>query len=536
MVPRPRPVPAQRRPGHAPRRHSSHPPSTSSVPPLAQRRPGHAPRRHARTRRDRRRGSHVAQRRPGHAPRRHPFAAGSPTGLSSAQRRPGHAPRRHVLRCVVTRSMLFRAQRRPGHAPRRHVKWTTVARKPTPAQRRPGHAPRRHARTVHEGTDVGARSTKAGARTPATPEGAEADDRAPTPLNEGRGTHPGDTPDLLTERAAEAALNEGRGTHPGDTCSGHDRFVRLNVAQRRPGHAPRRHKTDAEIDAIVGAAQRRPGHAPRRHAIDQDDTLRGFLAQRRPGHAPRRHAQTVQPGARLLVTAQRRPGHAPRRHQVIHEYGDDSRPAQRRPGHAPRRHLDARAGPSPLNSGAQRRPGHAPRRHAVPDEHAAAMHVRSTKAGARTPATRVTLTPTVWTLSPLNEGRGTHPGDTRTGECAVDRLRLRSTKAGARTPATPSDGAISPAAAHAQRRPGHAPRRHPYKSAEWSNRTPLNEGRGTHPGDTHLRPAREGRAPERSTKAGARTPATRLTAPAMMRIATDAQRRPGHAPRRHSLE
>ena len=110
---------------------------------------------------------------------------------------------------------------------------------------------------------------------------------------------------------------------------------------------------------------------------------------------------------------------------------------------------------------------------------------------------------------PLNEGRGANPGDTgyivptvlamkiaqrrperaprRRGTDLVDhpRVPIRSTKAGARTPATrlTSTGATAPGPS-AQRRPGRESRRHRPRPA-------MGRGAGT-----------------RSTKAGARTPAT----------------------------
>ena len=68
---------------------------------------------------------------------------------------------------------------------------------------------------------VGARSTKAGASTPATLYSREALDPQPfIALNEGRGINPGDTrrirPQVLRHTAP---LNEGRGINPGDTVS-----------------------------------------------------------------------------------------------------------------------------------------------------------------------------------------------------------------------------------------------------------------------------------------------------------------------------
>ena len=96
-------------------------------------------------------GVEPAQRRPGHQPRRHAYFASrailriirsTKAGTSApatlvpgatvysalvAQRRPGHQPRRHstAATCLATRSF---AQRRPGHQPRRHVTRRNISR------------------------------------------------------------------------------------------------------------------------------------------------------------------------------------------------------------------------------------------------------------------------------------------------------------------------------------------------------------------------------------------------------------------------
>ena len=162
---------------------------------------------------------------------------------------------------------------------------------------------------------------------------------------------------------------------------------------------------------------------------------------------------------------------------------------------------------------------------------------RSTKAGARTPATRVTP---LWRAvpTPLNEGRGTHPGDTRLlqfpAHCARQR---RSTKAGARTPATLAQSYVRFAVPFRSTKAGaRTPATRPMggRARRWGST--LNEGRGTHPGDTCIPPGsplpfgpsiaqrRPGHAPRRHSG---------ITAPMWRQIFT-AQRRPGHAPRRHS--
>ena len=114
--------------------------------------------------------------------------------------------------------------------------------KPRYAQRRPGLPPRRHRRADLQRPGRRLRSTKAGAPTPAThtrlsPVRWEGCD----PLNEGRGSHPGDTCRCCRRPVRRCSLNEGRGSHPGDT---HQRITptrRPCPAQRRPGLPPRRH-------------------------------------------------------------------------------------------------------------------------------------------------------------------------------------------------------------------------------------------------------------------------------------------------------
>ncbi len=166
------------------------------------------------------------------------------------------------------------------------------------------------------------------------------------------------------------------------------------------------------------------------------------------------------------VGAQRRPGHQPRRHS------------------APRRWRHCRAA---LNEGrginpgdtsgvpftgssapsAQRRPGHQPRRHLVCLGGGVGDPLRSTKAGASTPATRTTVVPDHSAPCSLNEGRGINPGDTWTEHLDAAFPHERSTKAGASTPAT-------------RRSRSAAGRRHT---------SALNEGRGINPGDTPRYPA-----------------------------------------------
>ena len=180
---------------------------------------------------------------------------------------------------------------------------------------------------------------------------------------------------------------------------------------------------------------------------------------------------------------------------------------------------------------------------------------RSTKAGASTPATPPAR------CSALNEGgastptrvdrqhhapfaqRRPGPQPRRHSRRASRRRRVkivgRSTKAGASTPATLADVVPSPSwnsargasfvdrhrraeDRDAQRRPGPQPRRHP--------RIERHAQRRRHPD------ARHEDALERSTKAGASTPATLSERASIVGLSDDrlsAQRRPGPQPRRH---
>ena len=186
------------------------------------------------------------------------------------------------------------------------------------AQRRPGREPRRHDGLWLLAGRITPRSTKAGARTPATRAGRAALRRpAPCPLNEGRGANPGDTPDVSR---ASGNVREHRSTKAGARTP----------ATRPPGHlagnhGPRRStKAGARTPATPAASA--PSAAPRRRA------------QRRPGREPRRH---LPPGTQREDTwfAQRRPGREPRRHTVRVDWAPAAALAQRRPGREPRRHL-----------------------------------------------------------------------------------------------------------------------------------------------------------------------------------------------------
>ena len=321
-------------------------------------------------------------------------------------------------------SSINTAQRRPGNAPGDTSNASSF--QVTIAQCRSRGHPGETGATV-------TRSTKARARTPATPTGRRRLDRS----TKAGARAPATLEVCRVPRHRRSTLNEGRGTHPGDT-GGSSRHAGspLGIAQRRPGHAPRRHTSHGCRWWVAADAQRRPGHAPRRHHVAVEHLVSGRLRSTKAGartpathgHAGRRgdrRPRSTKPGARTPATPVS--GCASSRR---------TSDAQRRPGHASRRHVSVRTRVS-VPSAAQRRPGHAPRRHDTGLDGLREHAVRS------------------------NEGRGTHPGD------------------------TPQPDVLPHSPHAAQRRPGHAPRRHPERFVAFID------------------------ARNRSTKAGARTPATR---------------------------
>ena len=424
---------AQRRPGREPRRHRIAATNASTMAPNAQRRPGREPRRHHGTR-----DNNGPCRRPLNEGRganpgdTHRWAI-HPYGRAHAQRRPGREPRRHLL-TVAPGTHSRTAQRRPGREPRRHPFASISTRAPWSLNEGRGANPgdtRRH----HAQRSGRARSTKAGARTPATRQGRPRRPVRRLPLNEGRGANPGDTRRGGRTRGWRRSLNEGRGANPGDT-----RVARTPP----PSIVPRSTKAGARTPAT------RPDHhsAPGRRAALNEG--RGA----NPGDTPR--GQTGGPDDPL---AQRRPGREPRRHPPSANVRRCTRTRSTKAG--------ARTPATPKGEPRELR-----------------QFARSTKAGARTPAT-------------LTVRSQTREDD------------RRSTKAGARTPATPRVGRVSGVAPVAQRRPGREPRRHFHPFHSRRRPVPsLNEGRGANPGDT-------------AEAAG------RMVRP------RSAQRRPGREPRRH---
>ena len=133
---------------------------------------------------------------------------------------------------------------------------------------------------------------------------------------------------------------------------------------------------------------------------------------------------------------------------------------------------------------AQRRPERQPRRHLGLTATPIAPWMRSTKAGASTPATRRLVNPP-GVLDRRSTKAGASTPATPDGVRPDGRCGRRSTKAGASTPATPLAPAdLDELTIDAQRRPERQPRRHLRTRPSAAPRSPLNEGRSVNPGDT----------------------------------------------------
>ena len=243
-------------------------------------------------------------------------------------------------------------------------------------------------------------------------------------------------------------------------------------------------------------------------------------AQRRPEREPRRHLRRAM-CIRHAKAAQRRPEREPRRHYSSSTSKAWANDAQRRPEREPRRHTTGCGG----SLARCRRSTKAGARTPATLHRPLLTHVpayRSTKAGARTPATR--LASCARTCGVRSTGRSANPGDTFVHP-QPRRILQRSTKAGARTPATPGAGRRTHRA-HSALNEGRSANPGDPSLAAAARCGSLNEGRSANPGDTeHVDQAAavatllaERGTPlwrvqfqrmPRSTKAGARTPATR---------------------------
>ena len=137
------------------------------------------------------------------------------------------------------------------------------------------------------------------------------------------------------------------------------------------------------------------------------------VAQRRPGRIPRRHSRRGEPFEALIRRSTKAGAHTPATPAPKRTQRTPCEFAQRRPGRIPRRHLKGLTLPTVAPIPAQRRPGRIPRRHKPAGQHFLFRGIRSTKAGAHTPATRPTRRRSKSTRRSLNEGRGAYPGDTQ---------------------------------------------------------------------------------------------------------------------------
>ena len=117
-------------------------------------------------------------------------------------------------------------------------------------------------------------------------------------LNEGRGSHPGDTWVDGQRQVSLRPLNEGRGSHPGDTSPPSAHRAGLSRRSTKAGAlTPATHTPRCGARSNRLTAQRRPGLSPRRHAIWLYSILvPATVAQRRPGLSPRRHDRTPTDG------------------------------------------------------------------------------------------------------------------------------------------------------------------------------------------------------------------------------------------------
>ena len=389
------------------------------------------------------------------------------------------------------------------------------------------------------------------------------------PLNEGRNVNPGDTQRRLYGRCSIRPLNEGRSVNPGDTILA--RPTASSPPSLNEGRSVNPGDTHlAERSPRVAAVALNEGRS-----VNPGDTSPQPV-NRWTSPSSLNEGRSVNPGD----TDGRRVLDAARRADPRSTKAGASTPATRA-GHTVCVFGDERSTKAGASTPATRARSGAvfPTR-----EH------RSTKAGASTPATPERRTTRRLPItSALNEGRSVNPGDTRIlvdGPLAGE-AHLRSTKAGASTPATPLvDGPLASRSASAlnegrsvnpgdtpsafgirpfntctaQRRPERQPRRHTYHARlglEFSlaqRRPERQPRRHSNPdcsrsviGLAQRRPERQPRRHAmargeivvnrgRSTKAGASTPAT--PSRSLMVTATEAcligaQRRPERQPRRH---
>ena len=283
-----------------------------------------------------------------------------------AQRRPERQPRLHDRERAPLVAVQQRSTKAGASTPATLAGCVQAEASAANAQRRPERQPRLHS-IRHPRCEVGeVRSTKAGASTPATRAWPDRKRHTARPLNEGRSVNPGYTLEHQTTEAPDTALNEGRSVNPGYTRTLPTTSISSYLAQRRPERQPRLHSPTTSGVPSTHGAQRRPERQPRLHT-------------RLPGAAGRARAtlnegRSVNPGyTRTAWSGMSRPASA-----------------QRRPERQPRLHAPTAPGTTPvstLNEGRSVNPGYT--RHPV--AHPSQCQRRSTKAGASTPATPVTV-------------------------------------------------------------------------------------------------------------------------------------------------
>ena len=282
---------------------------------------------------------------------------------------------------------------------------------PTVAQRRPERQPRRHLRERWQsGCELFKRSTKAGASTPATPGLAMDSGRFVQALNEGRSVNPGDTRAFSSLSSTRRSLNEGRSVNPGDTRA----FSSLSSTRRslnegrsvNPGDTLNR----LRHNELQGSAQRRPERQPRRHPEPSPaQRVAGLRSTKAGASTPAtlrvcvvvlcypqslNEGRSVNPGDTNLTGVVDGPPRSLNEGRSVNpgdtlnrlRHNELQGSAQRRPERQPRRHQSHRSSRW-TPTVAQRRPERQPRRHPEPSPAQRVAGLRSTKAGASTPAT-----------------------------------------------------------------------------------------------------------------------------------------------------
>ena len=209
------------------------------------------------------------------------------------------------------------------------------------------------------------RSTKAGARTPATRRRAGTARRGSSTLNEGRGANPGDTPQVHRVRQAVGRSTKAGARTPATRRDLAEVRVMFGDAQRRPGREPRRHRGTAggqhrRLPRSTKAGARTPATPRVQHVSSPSWRTLNEGRGANPGDTGAGGASTGADTGALNEGRGANPG----------DTGDGGRSAcnvlaaaQRRPGREPRRHSEEEQAAIRAGGAAQRRPGREPRRH-----------------------------------------------------------------------------------------------------------------------------------------------------------------------------